>query len=175
MEQEALFSVLGEVEKKHKEAIQSNKGMIRNLELLWQELNSDHFDVTVPTWTDRERGFMKDIISRYTDDDIAITMQWSVRNWLKLAEKFGGKFPNLPVFSDFYFYRDRIWAEFRTDQQREEHLKIALRERDEEAKKFDDWKKESQAPAGKTLMEMFLEARAEVRRMKEAGIPLPKS
>ena len=178
-EQRPLFpEILDDIKRRHREDLiaASARGQVRALELLWQEVNQDELNVTVPSWTDRERGMMKDLFERYGDDEIAMVIKWAVRKWTSLSGKIGQRFPAFPVFSDFYFHRDRVWAEYRADQAREEHQRKAVETNHKDHEKYAEWKRESEkvAPA-KTLTEMVMEARAKVREMKEAGIPLPRS
>lgn len=141
-------------------------GSVRALELLWQEVVQDCHGVAAPTWADRERGFIKDLLSRYTDDDISIVMRWAVRNWVSLYKTPGFRLQSLPIFLDFYFQRDRIWAQFKSDQLRQNEVKKITEERRQVEEKMEEWKKAPKPE--RSLMDLFKEARVEARKEREA-------
>lgn len=132
-------------------------GHVRAFELTWARLVNKDSVIVHKSFTDRERGNIKDLIDRFGSDDALLLMKWAVDSWQTLAKLPYLRLPPTPVFSDLYFQRERIWATWKAEEQKREELKeqLAERERVEEERKI-----LSEKPPQKSLSQMVRELRA---------------
>ena len=84
---------------------------VRALELYWlSEIRRTH-NIRVPVFTGREQGHAKDLLSKYGPKETMDCLRWAVGAWTQIRDLPSLRLlPPLPVFREFYTYRDVIFS-----------------------------------------------------------------
>jgi len=108
------------------------EGNIRAIELRWRQEVSEHHDMNTPTFTDRERGMVRDLIERMGTNEAIRLMIWTVRTWRShLAYISLTGIPPLPIFQFFYSRRDIFFALMKQHQRNMQYHEKQMSERKE--------------------------------------------
>jgi len=107
-----LKTIAGSIDKAQSSAIQSRAtaGQVRSFELTWvSEVIAYHRYKVVPAFTAKQRGNLKDLVSRLGPEESLLLIKFSVKKWVS-ARMVYPFLPPRPVFDSFYFHRDKFLA-----------------------------------------------------------------
>jgi len=144
---------------------QSGRGKVRALELLWAQTVEEVHGIKVPSFTDRERGYVSDLAEKYGGEEAKALILKSIQRWtdLYMEESLHKVLTPTPVFGTFYAFREKIRAFVFHFAKKEE-------KRTETTVKLKKMEKEAEPERGKKpaipLSEMVKQARQQLQKEK---------
>ena len=126
---EAIPAIADRINKRHEVVIQKRAlmGNVRGLILTWQRAVRDRFKIHVDDFTARGRGNVQDMLGRFGPETSVEIIEWAVENWRTLVDTKYMKLPPLPVFTDFYYNRERILVAWEESKKRSKRAYIDAR------------------------------------------------